>query len=155
VFAGELLPFTTPDGEREEVRVPEWVERGSEFAVAMAADGEWRAWRPAPELAMPSTRAIAEELSGLAGLGEGSAAGEAALAGRVVPTGVAASSSPAMDAPSGPADGLAAEPSDEIFAAIFAAPAFGDDDDDDAAPLGFGGNPLGEEADLEPPPPMP
>ena len=214
VFAGELLPFTTPDGEREEVRVPEWVERGSEFAVAMAADGEWRAWRPAPapepepepepttpkekeeeeegavadaaaeaevavaemagaavaetaaaepepeaaergvqpaampELAMPSTRAIAEELSGLAGLGEGSAAGEAALAGRVVPTGVAASSSPAMDAPSGPADGLAAEPSDEIFAAIFAAPAFGDDDDDDAAPLGFGGNPLGE-ADLD------
>ena len=188
---GEELAFLTPDGDREYVVVPEWAEIGGEFTVALAADGEWRAWRPKPEeaaeeaaeeneevvvqeeeeeqidspalsvvddappvaaeatraeeksarepampveLPMPSTREMEEELVQLMDM--------SSLEGRVTPTGAAEAAKAEVD----PVASLV-EPTDDIFAAIYADPNFGDGDD---VPLG-----LGEPDDeVEPPPPM-
>ena len=41
VFAGEELPVNTPDGDRIEVTVPEWVAPGDAFWLALCEDGMW------------------------------------------------------------------------------------------------------------------
>ena len=39
--AGDLVPFSTDDGDRIEVVAPEWARSGGTFWVAVDASGEW------------------------------------------------------------------------------------------------------------------
>ena len=85
------------------------------------------------ELPMPSTREMEEELVQLMDM--------SSLEGRVTPTGAAEAAKAEVD----PVASLV-EPTDDIFAAIYADPNFGDGDD---VPLG-----LGEPDDEVEPPPL-
>ena len=46
LFAGDSLPFETPDGDRVQIDVPEWVVPGESFFAAVDADGEWQPCTP-------------------------------------------------------------------------------------------------------------
>ena len=122
VFAGDELSVNTPDGDRIEVTVPEWVASGDYFWVALCEDGEW----------IPMQR------------------DEATTVGVVEPVGNAAS--PAAEELSLPSirememesfDGVvepaaaAGEPADDVFGALYANPY---SDLEDEMPLGLDGS---------------